>query len=339
VDVRIKIHQFTLNWNNFNDFIIVEISLTNTGVLDMNVDGIPDSAQTGRSGRNRIKALTMMAHGEAYCSYFLSRSGGRGTRFGASRAIGYVGDPDTVGTLWDMDVAYLGEDSTFYHTMDMGLNDWPSKFYTDVWSSWAWIAAKSGSGLSENLHFLPDKQTIYGTHPIGTRSQRGWYASAGQGRGLNVGSGGNFLSSKLMHTASMGTWYKDGGKSRNLSQLDLSPDPNFFAGGTYGNPVSFIPKSNPARPRGDRKLLSEEPFVSFEVNHYERNWTKGFTAANNTESCSTIYHQERQSRYLMFRDWLWTCYDSHQLILKTDPSCGICFPRMGSRWQAVCIRR
>jgi hypothetical protein len=54
VDVRIEIHQFTLNWNNFNDFIIVEIALTNTGVLDMNVDGIPDSVHTGRSGRNRI---------------------------------------------------------------------------------------------------------------------------------------------------------------------------------------------------------------------------------------------------------------------------------------------
>ena len=33
VDVRAKIHQFTLNWNNFNDFITVEISLTNTGAL------------------------------------------------------------------------------------------------------------------------------------------------------------------------------------------------------------------------------------------------------------------------------------------------------------------
>ena len=277
VDVRIKIHQFTLNWNNFNDFIIVEIALTNTGVLDMNVDGIPDSVHTGRSGRNRINALTMMSHGEVYCSYSLSRTGGRGTRFGATRAIGYVGDTDTGAAPWDMVVAFPGESQSSLR--DMGFNDWPDRYYTDIWSAWAWIAVKEG--VSDVLHSLPDKQTIYQTHGIGTGSQRGWYASAGQGRGLDISFGGNLRSPKLIHTTAMGTWYRDGGKSRSEPQLDLSPDPNFFASGTSGNPVSFVPKSNPSRPRGDRKLLSEEPFMSFEVNRYEPNWKKGFTAANN----------------------------------------------------------
>lgn len=273
VDVQTKIHQFSLNWNNFNDFIIVEITLTNTGNVDINADGIVERTN------NKINALTMLACGEFMCSYTLFTSGGRGNRFGADRAIGYVGDNDPKGNPWDMMVGFPGQSpSTVGDNKNMGLNDFPMRFYTDVWSSWSWLAVKRGSGT--NVTSLPDKTTIFGTHPIGTGAQRGWYTSAGQGRGLAIGATA-FNNPRNLHVASMGTWYRDGGKSRDATKFDLAPNPNFFASGTTGNPTTFVPKASPTRPNGDRKLFSEEAAGAFEVKTWETGWAKGFTGANN----------------------------------------------------------
>jgi hypothetical protein len=274
VDVKIRVHQFVLNWNNFNDFIVVEVTLTNTGNLDMNANGIVE-----RTG-NIIRALTLLVSGEFMCSYTIGRSGGRGgNRFGATRAIGYVGDNDPKGSPWDIMVGFPGESAI--GLKDMGLNDFPLRFYTDVWSGWSWLAVKRGSSSSDSLHLLPDKQSLYNTHLIGAGAQRGWYTSGGQGRGLNVREF-SFDDPKSIHTAAMGVWYKDGGKTRSTSDAArLTANSGFFAGGTTGDPTSFIPKSNPARPNGDRKLFSEEGAGAFEVNTYEPAWAKGFSAPNN----------------------------------------------------------
>lgn len=273
VDVKIKVHQFSLNWNNFNDFIIVEFTLKNTGILDMNADGVAE-----RTG-NIIRALTLMVNGEFMCSYNLGRSAGRSNRFGATRAIGYIGDNDPNGSPWDMMVGFPGESGA--GLKDMGLNDFPLRFYTDVWSGWSWLAVKQGDSSSDSLHLLADKQTLYGTHPIGSGSRRGWFTSGGQGRGLNVREFSH-NDPRSIHTAAMGVWYRDGGKTRDDSNpLRLDPNPEFFAGGTTGNPTTFIPKSNPSRPHGDRKLFSDESPAAFEVNSYEPGWTKGFSAPNN----------------------------------------------------------
>lgn len=266
VDVKMKIHQWSLNWNNFNDFIVVEMQLTNTGNVDINCDGNPEKTS------NVIRALTLMTGGEFMCSYNLGRNGGRGNRFGANRTQGYVGDNDPQGNPWDLTVGYPGESAA--GVKDMGLNDFPQRFYTEVYSAWSWLGVKQGAGPSG-----ADKQTLFGTHPTGTGAQRGWYTSAGQGRGLSAGS---FTAAKLQHNISMGTWYKDGGKSRDATKLDLSPDPNFFASGTAGDPTTFVPKASPARPRGDRKLFSEEGgAAAFEVPTYEAGWTKGYTGPSN----------------------------------------------------------
>ena len=279
VDVKMKIHQFTLHWNGFDDFIIVEVTLTNTGNLDMNADGTVE--KTG----NKIRALTMLAHGEFMCSYFLTNAAGRGNRFGANRAIGYVGDNDPKGNPWDMMIGYPGE--SVANAKDMGLNDFPMRFYTDVWSGWSWLAVKSTTPTtpSEQLGAMPDKTTLYGTHPIGVGPQRGWWISGGQGRGIGVGAGGNLSDPKRIHTASMGTYYKDGGKSRDATKFDFSPNPKFFDSGTLGDPTTFVPKAGPyteaTRPNGDRKLFSMEDAGAFEVNTWESGWTKGFTGPNN----------------------------------------------------------
>jgi len=112
---------------------------------------------------------------------------------------------------------------------------------------------------------------------VGTGAQRGWYISAGSGRGLSAGS---FTAAKLQHNISMGTWYKDGGKSRDATQDRPEPDPNFFASGTAGDPTTFIPGAQ-GRPRGDRKLFSEEnATAAFEVPTYETAWAKGYAAPN-----------------------------------------------------------
>lgn len=42
-----------------------------------------------------------------------------------------------------------------------------------------------------------------------------------------------------------------------------------------------LPKANPQRPNGNRKLFSEESASAFDVNPYEPSWTKGFTVKDN----------------------------------------------------------
>lgn len=279
VDVQVKIHQFSLNWNNFNDFIIIEITLKNTGNVDINADGTVE-----RTG-NKINALTMLACGEFMSSYFLTTAGSRGNSFGAQRAIGYVGDNDANGNPWDMMVGFPGESAP--NIKDMGLNAFSFRFYTDTWSSWSWLAAKqvpSGTPAGTATNTLPDKQTIFATHPIGVGPQRGWFTSAGQGRGLSIGASA-FNNPKNLHAASMGVFYKDGGKSRDATKFDLAPNPKYFASGTSGDPTTFVPKggavTEATRPNGDRKLFSLEDAGAFEVNTWESGWTKGFNGPNN----------------------------------------------------------
>ena len=271
VDVKMKIHQWTLNWNNFNDFIILEFTLKNTGVKDINMDGAAEDTN------NVIHALNLMIHGEFMCSYELNRAAGRGNMFGAQRAIGYVGDLDASGAPLDMGVGFPGE--SVAGTKDMGLNEFPRRWYVDTWSGWAWLGAKNADGT--------DKTNMFGVDAIGKGTQRGWFTTAGQGKGLAIGDGGTSVPDhKGMHTATMGAYYQDGGKSRDASKLNLNPDPNFFdataAGTVAGNPETFVVKANPDRPRGDRKMFSEEGGASaWEVNTYEPGWTKGFTSSTN----------------------------------------------------------
>ena len=283
IDVKVKIHQFSLNWNNFNDFIIVEVSLINTGSIDMNADGVAERTN------NTIHALTFLAHGEYMSSYTLSASGGRGNRFGSTRAIGYIGDNDGKGNPWDVTVAYPGESAP--GVADMGLNDFPLRHYTDVWQGWTFLGVKQGmDATSDQTYALPAKNTIYGTDAIGTGVHRGWYATSGQGRGLGVGAGGNGADPMNIHTAAMGVWYQDGGKSRASNLLNLAPNSKFFLSGTAGDPTSFVPNptavTTPAeanRPNGDRKLFSKEASASaaFEVNAYEPSWTTGYSGPDN----------------------------------------------------------
>jgi Abnormal spindle-like microcephaly-assoc'd, ASPM-SPD-2-Hydin len=259
IDVNLAVHQFTLHWNNFDDFVIVVVTLTNTGVVDMNGDGSPEL--TGHD----IEGLTLMAHGEYMSSYILSESGGRGNRFGATRGVGYVGDADPAGAPWAMHVSFPGESAP--NLKDMGLFDFTSHWYTETTSAWAWLGARDTAGN--------DFLTVFGTHPVGTGSQRGWFLSDGTGKNLAVISPPTIA--KNFFVASMGTFFNNGGKSFDSTQYDLSANSAFFSPGSVpGDIRTFAPLASPQQPDGDRKASN-----LFDVNTHEPGWTKGFTSANN----------------------------------------------------------
>lgn len=294
IDVKIVARQFTVNWANMNDFIIMEFTLKNTGIVDLNKDGVAD-----RTG-NKINALCLGWNGTPMVSYYLTNTGGRGNDFNVGRNTGYVGDNDPNGAPWDMVVSFPGVDPTRVkpdRTVDagkynLGVNGAQVlKSYTDVWTFNSFLSVKRGDGNPANA----DKTTIYGTHPIGTGAQRGWYHTVIQGNGIG-GFGGDAPPTQStpegLHKLFMGAWYKNGGKDNNAATQDFNPNPNFFASGTAGNPVSFVPKTTGAtRPNGDKKLYSEEVGVAaFSQGPWENGkadastnyptgfgtWTKGF---------------------------------------------------------------
>jgi hypothetical protein len=263
IDVKMEVHQYSLHWNSFNDFIIVKITLKNTGKTDFNADGVAEKTN------HRIPAVALLTHGEFMCSYQLNTGAGRINRFGAQRVQAYIGDPDPKGNPWDMAVGFPGESAT--GVQDMGLNDFPNRFYTDIWGGFTWLGAKDSVGN--------DKQTIFKTHPVGAGKERGYYTASGMGRGLSFG----LNQPKGTFVAATGEWYVDGGKSRSSNALNLAPNSNFFASGSLGDVTTFVPKSSGAtRPNGDRKLLSlETGAAAFEVNPYEPGFTIGYSGPSN----------------------------------------------------------
>jgi hypothetical protein len=282
--VTLRILQFTQNWNNFNDFILVGLTFKNYGLVDVNGDGTPEREN------NRINALVLGWFSEVMFSAFIGNLGRRqGNRFGSGRNSGYIFDPEPgTDSPWATLVAYAGVNPANYAEYpnnetvpagkrDMGLNAYPLGFYTDVWLGRTFIAVKSDSlGLPTS----PDKRTIFDSHPIGVGSERGWYLSAGTGRGgLD-----SRADASLIHTILMGVWYKDGGKSNDKTKLDLSPNPNYFESGTPGDPLSFVPKPVAQRgmPDGDKKTTN-----SFE-NVWEDGWKKGYSAQHNFDGDAFI---------------------------------------------------
>jgi len=294
VDVKIVARQFTVNWANLNDFIIYEITLTNKGTVDLNKDGVVEKSN------NKINALTMGWNGTPMISYYLTNTGGRGNDFNVGRNTGYVGDNDPTGAPWDMVVSFPGVDPTRVkadRTVDagkynLGVNGAQAlKSYTDVWTFNSFVSVKKGDGNPANA----DKPTIYGTHPIGTAAQRGWYHSVMQGNGIG-GFGGDATpqssTAEGLHKIFMGAWYKNAGKDNNAATQVFTPNPNFFASGDTAKPLTFVPKTTGAtRPNGDKKLYSEEVGVTaFSQGPWEDGkasattnyttgfgtWTKGF---------------------------------------------------------------
>jgi hypothetical protein len=262
IDVKVVARQFTVNWSNLNDFIIVEMTFTNTGKLDLNKTGTPTTTT------NKINSLMVGWNGTPMVSYYLTNTGGRGNDFNVGRDAGYVGDLDPDGFPWDMVVSFPGVDPTRLkpdRTVDAGKSNLGVqgaqvlKSYTDVWTFNSFISVKKGAnGNPANQ----DKTTIFSSPPIGTGTARGYYHTVAQGNGINgfgADSPPTTNTPEELHKIFMGTWYKNGGKDNNAATQDFNPNPNYFASGTAGNPLTFVPKPLGAtRPNGDKKLYSDE---------------------------------------------------------------------------------
>jgi hypothetical protein len=259
VDIEYNIYQYSLNWNNLNDFIIVELKFTNTGVVDQNADGTPELTN------HVIEGLAMSLHGEYMAAYSLNEGAGRGNAFYAQRAIGYMGDNDASGAPWAMHVAFPGESGP--GLKDMGIFAGPQRYMADVWSAWTCLGAKDATGA--------DFPTRFGTPAVGSGAQRGWFMSAGVGKGFSIGNG----EPKDGFVGATGAYYVDGGKSLDKTKFNLAANPNLFeAGSTAGDLRTFVAKAPAswAAPTGDLKSTN-----GLAVSPYEPSWTKGYTAANN----------------------------------------------------------
>jgi hypothetical protein len=273
IDIRIKARQYTRNFAGLNDFIVYEITLENTGVVDINGDGNIDRTN------NVIDALTINFQDLPGISVEVGPAGGRlANRFGAARMIGYVADPDATGAPWDMHVAYAGPreallsqwDITNAADRDFGVLDHANRGYHDIWGGWSFMGVKQGA---TGDYSAADKETIFGSHPIGVGPERGWYTSAPDGNDFYS----NAIPWKTFASGSA-TWFANYGRNKNFDVADRSPNPNYFDSGTAGDVLTFVPKANPARPNGDTKYSSVDvsPQVGFQQKPFEPEWTRGF---------------------------------------------------------------
>jgi hypothetical protein len=298
VDVKIRAHGIAApNWNNLNDYVIVEVELKNTGFLDMDMNGAADNGKVA----NIIKALALTISGESYTSVSSYGGGGRNVNDIVpaiiARQASWIEDNDANGSPWAFEFVYPS--ATTYNptpgsgNVDIGFNAGTNRYFTDMWHGWVMLDVKQGglpADRSQSTGGQPSKNTIFGTHPIGTGAQRGWYMSSGSNP--FAGSSG---TPRETFVSAISAWYTDAGKNSHnnvFSTYNLNPNPNFFASGTTGDPTTWVPKAPGAqlRPNGDFKSSGTFEQVSFEdgkasaTTNYPTGfgtWTKG---ASNTEN-------------------------------------------------------
>ncbi|NND01626.1 MAG: hypothetical protein HKN91_02465, partial [Acidimicrobiia bacterium] len=263
LDFKMRAHQYTVNEQNLNDFIAVEISVTNTGEADVDGDGTVDL-----SG-HVMDALASSIWVETTIAVRITQTSGRSNRFGAGRMIGYAAAPDATGAPYDIfywspnvpEGRVAGQVVPPPGTRFFGVNDGRiNEGYTDVWTSHRYMGAKQGA-INDNFSNgstitanSPDKQTLFGTHPVGEGNRKGWYSSGLWESGLY-----SFNQAESAFRAATATWYEDYGKtSSELAAADLSPNSNFFSAGTPDDVTTFVVGDPNARPNGDIKYASED---------------------------------------------------------------------------------
>ncbi len=296
VDVKFRAHGFAApNWDNLNDYVIVEISLKNTGYLDMNMDGVADKVN------HDIKALAFQIEEQAYMSISSYACGGRCVNDIVptiyARQAAWIDDPDSSGSPWAFSTVFPSATTlnavTGSGNVDIGFNGGTTKNYMDIKHGWVMIDVKSGGLPVSPLHStasLPSKQTIYGTHPIGTGAQRGWYVSGGSSAFV-----GTTADPRKMFYITTGVWYANGGQlshNTDFNALNLAPNPQFFASGTSGLPLTFVPLASPGRPNGDYKSTGHMDQLSYEDGSADANtkyptgWGKWSAGVNGMLGCS-----------------------------------------------------
>ncbi len=295
VDVKFRAHGIAApNWNNLNDYVIVEVELKNTGNLDINMDGVFEQTN------HVIKALAFQVEEQAYMSISSYPGGGRNVNDIVptiiARQASWVNDPDPDGNPWAFSMVFPS--ATTYNptpgtaAADMGFNGGTTKNYMDIKHGWVMLDVKQGglpADRSKNTSTSPSKQTLFGSHPVGVGTERGWYVSGGSN--YWVGSSGDPRKSFY---ATTGVWYANGGQlshNTDFNALNLAPNPNYFSAGTAGDPLSFVAKgSGYTRPNGDFKSQNTFDQVSFEdgsadaTTQYPTGWGKWTQGCSNTEN-------------------------------------------------------
>jgi hypothetical protein len=262
IDVKLRVHQFAApNWNNFNDFIIMEVSLKNTGVVDLNFDG------TAEKTNHKIEALGASYAATVGNTFSQDISGGRVMTYqmpNPARMSGYIGDDDPEGNPWNLFATWFGTSEDPPTRMDMGLQAYQVGYYMDQYHGWSWLNVKKG-GLpadpAKGTYSNEDKNNIWGVDLIGKGSQRGWFTSAG----IDY-VGGAYGNPKTNFYLASATWYENGLKDFNANLVSLRPNPKFFdiaQNNEFESITNWVPKrttgiTEAERPNGDAKLLSLE---------------------------------------------------------------------------------
>jgi hypothetical protein len=291
LDISIRAHAFAApNWNNFNDFVLLEVAFKNTGVVDINFDGTPEFTN------HKIVGL-------AVCYYENNMAPMQGTdvtgirnqQLGTNpaRDCGYLGEYDQNNSPWNFNFDFSGCSTQLNASLtnpiippaggfDMGVAPWTYKFYTDIWTGYSWIGARKG-GLtadpSTSSIINAEKMLMWGTPAIGTGAQRGWFTTSGH----DYGSWNGVTAGAPRHSflESIGTYMTSGGKDgADESQQNYAPNPNFFTSGKVEQIETWVPKKTSGfvdadRPNGDYKYLSlsnanpAQAFYQITENGYE----------------------------------------------------------------------
>jgi hypothetical protein len=264
LDFKLRAHQFTVNEQNMNDFVVFELTMTNTGNVDINADGTIDITN------NRIDGITMGRAADVSPTIEISLAGDRGCNcIAAGRSFGYSNAPNPYDNgnpmnlwMWWANVpatSTVGQAVPPAGRRQFGIDNTNQLMgYTDIWNTWNVIAVKQGA-ITSNLNGIngstPDKETVFGTHPIGEGSRKGWYTSAQWQSSL-----GSRTNSAVSFRNAMATWYADYGRTTNGADrpANLSPNPAFFSGGTPDDITTWTVGNPNARPNGDFKYGSTD---------------------------------------------------------------------------------
>lgn len=283
IDVGWRLRQYTANAAHLNDFIVIELELTNTGIVDIDGDGSPE--KTG----NRIDALTLLMQNEPINSMVNNVQGRRGTSgWYTGPTSGYDATPDAVGSPWDVPLVFTGPSKSSLtaphpvfgtptgwlpdNSRLLGVTMRPWGYYYDIYNGMQWIAVKKGALPTTGSSVAQDdKMTIYDSHPVGEGAQRGWFTSVVKDDGGAAAPRENhiYAMSVFFDGQSIGSRTWDKGASIQ-SASNLVPDPNWFDPNdpdiVPGDPLSFV---NALRPAADRR----QPLGDMKYNQtFDQNW-------------------------------------------------------------------
>lgn len=288
VDVRVRAHQFTPNEQNLNDFVAMEVTLENTGRPDTDADGTVDA--TG----NVVDGIAMRLGTSPTPSIRISDGGDRnGNGFSDALTFGYAATQDDQGNPHNLFTYFKGlltegQSTPGEDERAFGVNHFDSREgYTDIWNAWEFLGAKQGGVPAQDTRTAmsypssldassSNKQTVFGTHPIGQGQQKGWYTSSQWRAPL-----GPQNASDLAFFNATATWYEDYGKtSSSRSGANLAPNSNFFSGGTARDITTFQVGNPSARPNGDYKYASEDLSTGIHQPILEEAWNPEIANGN-----------------------------------------------------------